>query len=239
MDPLLFQFLTGLTLGLPTSLHCVGMCGGIMGALGLTLPSEARGSARGFSVHAGLLNLERIFTYSAAGGLAGLGGLGMIAALEQSNGYFLLRALAGMTLLFVGFSLLGIAGFSEALNRIMAPMARPLARLGALLNRMGGLSGALAKGMVWGFLPCGLVYSALVYSALSGGPWRGAAVMAGFGLGTVPALIATAFGVNYLTRLGQRIWLSRLAGVVIIGFAVATYMGMDVQVGELVCRPPE
>ncbi|PLX39813.1 MAG: hypothetical protein C0605_06935, partial [Hyphomicrobiales bacterium] len=135
MDPLLFQFLTGLTLGLPTSLHCVGMCGGIMGALGLTLPSEARGSARGISVHAGLLNLGRIFTYSAAGGLAGLGGLGMIAALEQSNGYFLLRALAGMTLLFVGFSLLGIAGFSEALNRIMAPMARPLARLGALLNR--------------------------------------------------------------------------------------------------------
>lgn len=239
MDPLLFQFLTGLTLGLPTSLHCVGMCGGIMGALGLSLPAGARGSYGGFSLHAGALNLGRLFTYSAAGAVAGLGGLGAISALEQSNGYFLLRALAGMTLLFVGFSLLGIAGFSEALNKVMAPMARPLARLAAGLNRLSGLSGAFAKGAVWGFLPCGLVYSALVYSALSGGPWRGAAVMAGFGAGTIPALIATAFGVNYLTRMRERIWLSRLAGVMIIGFAVATYLGMDVQVGELVCKTPE
>lgn len=239
MDPLLFQFLTGLTLGLPTSLHCVGMCGGIMGALGLSLPSEARGSWQGFSVHAGALNFGRIITYTLAGSLAGLGGLGAISALEQSIGYFLLRALAGMTLLFVGFSLLGIAGFSEALNRLMAPMSKPLARLGAALNRLKGLPGDVAKGAVWGFLPCGLVYSALVYSALSGGPWRGAAVMAGFGAGTVPALIATAFGVNYLTRLRERIWLSRLAGVIIIGFAVATYLGVDAQVGELVCKTPE
>lgn len=239
MDPLLFQFLTGLALGLPTSLHCVGMCGGIMGALGLSLPSEARGSYGGFTLHAGALNMGRISTYMAAGALAGLGGLGAISALEQSTGYFLLRSLAGMTLMFVGFSLLGIAGFSEALNRLMAPMGRPLARLGAALNRLDGISGALAKGAIWGFLPCGLVYSALVYSALSGGPWRGAAVMAGFGAGTMPALIATAFGVNYLTRLRERIWLSRLAGVLIIGFAVATYMGVDVQVGELVCKTPE
>lgn len=239
MDPLLFQFLTGLTLGLPTSLHCVGMCGGIMGALGLTLPSNTQGSYQEFSLHAGALNLGRIVTYTAAGGLAGLGGLGAISALEQSAGYFILRALAGMVLLFVGFSLLGIAGFSELLNKIMAPIGKPVAFLGKALNKLSGLPGALAKGAIWGFLPCGLVYSALVYSALSGGPWRGAAVMAGFGMGTIPALIATAFGVNFLTRMRERIWLSRFAGVLIIGFAVATYLGVDAQVGELVCKIPE
>jgi sulfite exporter TauE/SafE len=238
MDPLFFQFLTGVTLGLPTSLHCVAMCGGIMGALGLSAPASARGTTGAYALHAGAINMGRITTYALAGSLAGLGGLGAVSALEQSTGYFLLRVLAGMTLMFVGFSLLGIAGFSEGLNRIMAPMARPLNWIGSRLNRVNGLHGAVLKGAIWGLLPCGLVYSALVYAALSGGPYRGAAVMAGFGLATVPALIAAAFGVNFLTRVRERLWFSRLAGLIIIGFAVATYLGLDVQMGELVCKLP-
>ena len=238
MDPLLFQFLTGVTLGLPTSLHCVAMCGGIMGALGVSAPASARKTSMFYALHTGIINMGRITTYALAGSIAGLGGLGAVSALEQSTGYLLLRVLAGMTLMFVGFSLLGIAGFSEGLNKIMAPVARPLNWVGARLNRINGLHGAFVKGAVWGLLPCGLVYSALVYAALSGGPYRGAAVMAGFGLATVPALIAAAFGVNFLTRAKDRLWLSRLAGLIIIGFAIATYLGLDVKTGELVCKFP-
>jgi len=239
MDPLVFQFLTGAALGLPTSLHCIAMCGGIMGALGLSAPAQARSAVGSYALHAGVINLGRITTYAIAGSIAGLGGLGAVSALAQSNGYFILRALAGMTLMFVGFSLLGIAGFSEGLNKIMSPIGKPLRWVGARLNKINGLHGAFLKGAVWGLLPCGLVYSALVYAALSGGPKRGAAVMAGFGLATIPALIAAAFGVNIMARAKDRLWLSRFAGLIIIAFAVATYLGLDVQVGELVCEFPK
>ncbi len=239
MDPLVFQFLTGLALGLPTSLHCVAMCGGIMGVLGLSAPQQARSAIGSYAIYAGAINLGRITTYSIAGLIAGLGGLGAVSALEQSTGYFVLRILAGMTLLFVGFSLLGISGFSEGLNRIMSPLAKPIGSIGAVLNRFNGLHGAFLKGAVWGLLPCGLVYSALVYAALSGDPKRGAAVMAGFGLATIPALIAAAFGVNFLASVKNRLWLSRIAGIIIIGLAIATYLGMDAKLGELVCELPD
>ncbi len=239
MDPLVFQFLTGVALGLPTSLHCIAMCGGIMGALGLSAPAKARGSTGPYTLHAGVINMGRVATYTLAGSVAGLGGLGAVSALEQSTGYFILRILAGMTLLFVGFSLLGIAGFSEGLNKVMSPIGRPLRWMSSKLSHVNGLHGAFLKGAVWGFLPCGLVYSALVYAALSGGPERGAAVMAGFGLATIPALIAAAFGVNFLSRARDRIWLSRMAGLVIIGFAIATYLALDVKIGALVCKLPQ
>ncbi|HHK75078.1 MAG TPA: sulfite exporter TauE/SafE family protein, partial [Rhizobiales bacterium] len=101
MDPLLFQFLTGVTLGLPTSLHCVAMCGGIMGALGVSAPASARKTGRFYALHTGIINMGRITTYALAGSIAGLGGLGAVSALEQSTGYLLLRVLAGMTLMFV------------------------------------------------------------------------------------------------------------------------------------------
>ena len=238
MDPYLFQFLTGLALGFPTSLHCVSMCGGIMAALGLSTPAKVRGAALEYGKHAGAMNLGRVLVYSLAGALAGLGGLGAISLMQNSGGHFILRVLAGLTLLFVGFSLLGVAGFTEFLNRLMAPVSKPLARLGRALNRLRGLGGAFAKGMIWAFLPCGLVYSALVYAALSGSPGRGAAVMAGFGLATIPALILTAFGARSLVATRNRLWLSRAAGLLIIGFAIATYMGVDAQIGALVCKTP-
>lgn len=186
-------------LGLASGIHCVGMCGGIVAA---------------FPQRVVLFNSGRITTYAAAGALAGtLGSLGWYAAGGQSALY----VLANVVLIFVGLHLAGLRSPMRAFESLGAPLWRRLQPYAAHFMRSRN---AYAAGLLWGALPCGLVYGALTAAAFAGSPAGGALGMLAFGLGTLPWLLAA--GVMAARLRG---WIARRAvrvalGGTVLGFGV-------------------
>lgn len=208
---------TALTLGLVSSAHCVGMCGGIMGALTLAVPAAERG--RRWRLLLGY-NLGRISSYAFMGLVVGafagfLGGWG--AGLG-------LRVLAGLLLIATGLYLgdwwRGIT-YLEHGGRYLWAYLQPL---GKGLLPVTRVYKALLLGLLWGWLPCGLVYTALAYAMTLGHPGWSAAVMLAFGLGTLPAVLATGFFAQRITGLLQRHQLRRGIALLIIAFGVWTLL---------------
>ena len=202
--------------GLLGSVHCVGMCGGIVGALALA-PPRVRPGAAVIALHAAdaqpaaarsaAYNAGRIASYAVAGALAGgmAGGASRVAALPMLQGAA--YVLANLLLVALGLHLMdawrGIARIEQAGRIVWRHMAPLLRRIGPpdTTGRM------FVAGAVWGWLPCAMVYSVLVTAMLSGSAAGGAAVMLAFGLGTLPMMMA-------LGMAGARLrgWL-RLRGV--------------------------
>lgn len=166
--------------GLASGAHCVGMCGGIVTAFSAPQPllSAAALLRRQLAFNAG-----RISSYAAAGALAGLAGAGAYA-LGAGAGQQVLQVVASLMLIVVGLSLAGAARAAGWLERLGAPLWRRLQPLAVRLR-----AHSFAAGLVWGWLPCGLVYGALATAAAAGSPARGALAMAAFGLGTLPWLL--------------------------------------------------
>ena len=210
----------GLLLGLASSLHCAGMCGAIASSLMLGF-----GNARSLlAAQAG-----KILIYVAAGAAAGGAGNVFYAAFHHPAAFLAMRAAAALSLGWIGFSLLGLAPSFAALDRLTAPVARAVASLRTP-------SSALAAGMLWGFLPCGLVYGALFYAGLSGGPLNGAAVMAGFGLGTMPSVTAVALGAARFRALAHAPAARVAVGLGLMGLAAAS-LAAPAAVAGIFCLP--
>jgi uncharacterized protein len=190
--------------------HCLGMCGGIVGALSL-----AGGQRRWLRL--ALYNLGRIASYSLLGAVAG--GLGY--AFQQIAGPWL-RIVAGLLLLLMGFYLADWWRALVWLERAGSSLWRYIAPWGNKLLPLNHHWQALPLGMVWGFLPCGLVYTALAFAASQGSVTTGALVMATFGLGTLPALIASGALAAQMKHWLARRALRQCMGLLLIAFGVWT-----------------
>jgi sulfite exporter TauE/SafE len=209
--------------------HCAAMCGGIVGALS----SQRR---TGISLHLGY-NAGRIGSYTAAGAVAGtIGGLMLLGNLLSVR--IGLYVVANILLVLVGLYLAGGPGFVTRLEALGRRPWRHISRLTGRVLPADTLPRALAAGAIWGWLPCGLTYSALAIALLSGSALRGASLMAMFGLGTLPNLLAAGL---IVTR--ARPWLQgpvarRIAGGVVLTFGVAglahaTWLGDQIRRGVL------
>jgi sulfite exporter TauE/SafE len=227
------SLLGGAVVGVLGSAHCIAMCGGIAGALSVSPGARATGPALARQV---AYNLGRIGSYSVAGALAGALGIAF-AQLFGATGIMALRAAAALLLLALGLYLTGWWSGLARLERLGARAWRHIAPLAARLRPRQSLAGALALGMLWGWLPCGLVYSALALAATSG-DWRhGALVMAGFGLGTMPAMVATGLVAGRVGRLARAVAPRRVAGVMLIAFGIWTFVASGA-VAHLRGAPP-
>ena len=216
--------------GLAGSVHCIGMCGGIVGALSLgsgtpAAPSRpviaiavARPALQSNVLRVLAYNGGRIGSYMLAGAMAGsLAGAGMLhMASLQVAGYWL----ANLMLVALGLYLMdawrGLARLEAAGNvlwRRVRPLLKPLMPMDTVVK-------ALAVGGLWGWVPCGMVYSALLTAMLQGSALHGAAAMGAFGLGTLPML----FGMGLLgTRLRaqlQRRPVRLACGALVLAFGV-------------------
>lgn len=203
-----------LLLGLFGSTHCIGMCGGLSGALAFALPPGASASRRLLLI--GTMGVGRVSSYALLGALAG-------ALLPgAAGGLPFARITAGVLLALMGLS---IAGWSAALAPLERAGHRLWQRIGPRTlepGRVDAIGSALLAGMAWGWLPCGLVYSTLAWAASSGDAMRGAVLMLGFGLGTLPAVMASgAMAASLRARL-QRRGLRALIGLLLIGFGAWT-----------------
>ena len=171
------------------SIHCVGMCGGISSALTFAIPEDRR-QGQSLWLWQGLLGLGRVTTYTLMGGLAGVLGKQLLTWLPGPSMAVGL-GLSGILMLLLALHLAGKGGLLAQLERIGKGL---WARLQPLTRRLLPLDHplkALLLGMLWGFLPCGLVYTALALAATSGQGVFGALVMAVFGLITVLPVATT------------------------------------------------
>lgn len=163
--------------------HCVGMCGGISSALSFAVPESHRQGKR-LWLWQGFLAAGRVSTYTLLGALAGALGNGVLMLLPGPSMAFGL-GLSGLLMLLLALHLSGKGGLLSQLERIGQGVWRRLQPLTRKLMPLDHPLKAYSLGMLWGFLPCGLVYTALALAATSGHVLLGAAVMAVFGVVTV------------------------------------------------------
>ncbi|SFP31065.1 sulfite exporter TauE/SafE family protein [Pseudomonas borbori] len=210
--------LSALILGLLGGGHCLGMCGGLMGALTLAIPAEQRGQRFQLLLS---YNLGRILSYALAGLLLGMAGW----ALASSPAAMLLRVVAALLLIAMG---LYLAGWWSGLTRIEA-LGRGLWRFIQPLTRrfmpVTSLPRALLLGGLWGWLPCGLVYSTLLWAASQGDALDSAALMLAFGIGTLPVLLATGMAAERMTALLRKQGVRMAGGLLVILFGLWTLPG--------------
>lgn len=217
---LLPLFLTAMALGLLGGGHCIGMCGGLMGALTMSIPAQQR---KGWTLWRILLgyNLGRIGSYAAAGAL-----VGSIGWLVQDLGLGLvLRTIAGLLMIAMGLYLANwwsgltrIEHVGRGLWRRIEPHARKLLPVTSAPR-------ALALGVLWGWLPCGLVYSTLIWASSHGNSALSAALMLTFGLGTLPTLLATGLVAERMLAVLRKRSVRVTAALLVILFGIWTVPG--------------
>ncbi len=208
-------------LGLIASTHCVVMCGGISSALGLATAQDRHGRPR-ITLLIGY-QLGRIGSYTLAGLLlAGVLG-GAIAALDNETVRTTLRTLSALALLLAALVAYGrLRDPGSPLGRRLWPKLAPLGRR---LLPIASAPRAVAFGAIWGWMPCGFVYTVLLLATLRLDALEGALTMAMFGLGTAPALLATAFGAQRLAACATNAGARRAAGTMLLFGAVLTIGG--------------
>jgi sulfite exporter TauE/SafE len=196
--------------------HCFGMCGGIVGALSLGLPSHGH-RRRSFLL---AYNAGRLLSYTLAGTLAG--GIGAWAANLASirYGQQFLQLLAGLFLIALGLYLADWWRGLARMERAGGVLWRRLEPLGRRWLPLRTPAQALGIGLVWGWLPCGLVYSALIWAISAGSAREGALLMLCFGLGTLPALLAMGVFANALAEIATDVRVRRTAGALVIALGV-------------------
>lgn len=217
-----WTFLGALLVGLLGSSHCVGMCGGIAGVLAMSAPTGGPAAGRRSLVYLAAYNLGRITSYTGAGVLAGLLGAGFAGMLPVTAVHYLTALISGLFFLALGLYLTGWWTALTALERQGARLWRRIEPLGRRLLPPRNWPQAVVLGMLWGWLPCGLVYSALAWSFASADALRGGTLMLGFGLGTLPALMAAGAAARTLNAWARQPALRIGAGLLLMSFGVAT-----------------
>jgi len=219
-------YLAAFLVGLLGGVHCVGMCGGIVGAL--TFGSSPRGGAGPGAMLPFQLayNLGRVLSYTLAGAL--MGGLGVLLVrwLPLYQAQRLLLGLAGICMVLLG---LYLGGWWPGLARIEAiggVLWRRIEPWGRRLLPVRSPRQALLLGLLWGWLPCGLVYSVLIWSVSAGGLVRGGLLMLAFGLGTLPNLIAMGLAASALAGWSRKPAVRRGAGVLVAALGAYTLWGL-------------
>ena len=210
-----------LLLGLAASGHCLLMCGGITAALGAVTARRADGRPRRRLLVG--YQLGRIASYTLAGFLAA-GIAGSAIAWLDGDGVRLALRVATAIVLLVG-ALVAFGKLRDAGNRVGRTLWPRLAPLGRRLLPVSTLPRAFAFGMLWGWMPCGFVYTVLLIATVTLDPLRGAATMAAFGAGTAPALLAGAFGAHKLAHWTGRGFVRGAAGGILLASAVLTLAG--------------
>ncbi|MDH5546746.1 MAG: sulfite exporter TauE/SafE family protein [Gammaproteobacteria bacterium] len=209
-------------IGLLGGAHCIGMCGGIVNALSLAIRQDANSRANRFNILL-LYNLGRISSYVLVGVL-----IGLLSALLQEQFLLIgvvLRFLSGLLLIALGLYLAGwwwglryLERFGSIAWSILQPLANRLLPVRSVVQ-------ALPLGMVWGWFPCGMVYSVLTWSATAEDWKYSALVMLFFGLGTLPVMLLTGELSHKLKAGIQNTYVRRVAGLVIIFFGLwATFV---------------
>jgi sulfite exporter TauE/SafE len=206
--------LAALALGVLGAPHCVAMCGGVAGLAQAARRLPVVDAPRRTPAILAAMHAGRLASYAAAGALAGAAGRLTVRAWQSG-----LEIAAGLAMIGLGLFLCGLLPAFATVEKLGAPLWRALAPATRRVLPLTTPSRALVFGAAWGWLPCGLVYSALALAALSGSAAHGAIAMLAFGAGTLPALIAAGALLDRVARY------ARSARLRIAGGALVTMLG--------------
>ncbi len=206
-------FIAVFLIGLLGGTHCLAMCGGIVAALTSGLPGQRPSWTLQLSY-----NLGRILSYTLAGAAFGtLGSIGLLLN-DLLPVQLALYVAANLMLVALGLYLTGMTRTLTFLERIGQRLWSRIQPLTRRFLPLRSVSQAFPLGMLWGFLPCGMVYSALTLALLAGSAGRGAGLMLAFGLGTLPNLLAAGLLLKHLRELTRARNVRLFSGLLVLGF---------------------
>jgi hypothetical protein len=220
MNPELYlSYPSAFLIGLLGSTHCMAMCGGISASLSMALPV-----GKGFRLRQSLLliafNSGRIASYALIATLIAV--LSTSAANQWAELGVFLRSIAGLLLIVMGLSMGQWWQGIRYVERIGAPLWKRLSPLTRRVLPVNHAGQALALGALWGWLPCGLVYSTLGWAALQPTVGSAALTMMFFGLGTLPSMLATGYAASWISGLKSSQTFRKFTGALLILFGLWT-----------------
>jgi sulfite exporter TauE/SafE len=208
---LMSAFLVGLLGGS----HCVGMCGGIVGAVSMHLPQSK--SKVPFLL---AYNTGRVLSYTLAGVIAGLVGASSFFLEHVLPIQHVLYGISSLMLIALGLYLAGIwhgVTYLENAGKAIWKILKPYSKRYIPVQNFRQ---AFILGGLWGWLPCGLVYSVLIAAIATGNTVSGSLLMLAFGLGTLPTLLTMGMAAVRLKTTLQNIWVRRASGMLVLGFGL-------------------
>jgi sulfite exporter TauE/SafE len=212
MDIFISVFLMGLLGGV----HCLGMCSGVVGILSAGLDPQVRANPKKVALFHLNYNLGRILSYMLMGAIFGLIGTLLAQTLQMSVFDEVLRIFSGVLMVMVGLYIGNWSSSIQILEKLGSKLWVKLQPLTQRFLPIRNLRSAFFTGLLWGGIPCGLVYGALSFAVLSGSMLEGGLIMLAFGLGTLPSLLLMASLSIQLGFFIQKLWVRRLSGLLII-----------------------
>ena len=217
MDILVSVFLMGLLGGV----HCLGMCGGVVAMLTVGLDPETRSNPKKVALFHLNYNIGRILSYILMGLVFGMLGAILSQTLQMNLFDKALRIFSGVLMIMVGLYIANWSSGIQILEKIGAKFWAILQPFSKRFLPIKDLKGAFFTGLLWGGIPCGLVYSALSFAIVSGSAAQGGLIMLAFGLGTLPSLLIMASLSTQLTHWIKKPWVRKTSGLFIIGLGIA------------------
>lgn len=214
------SYFAAFAMGLFSSLHCIGMCGSIIGTLTLSLKPSIRNNKRSLLPYILSYNFGRISSYTLAGILVGFLQAILILPLGLENGHRVLQLFSASIMIGAGLYLAGWFPRFAYIEKAGSKLWKLIEPFGRKLIPVSTRTQAYLFGMIWGWLPCGLVYAALVLAAATGDPYKAGMTMLAFGLGTLPAVLGVGIMTNILTKLSQMQRFKQVIGVLLILIAL-------------------
>jgi uncharacterized protein len=210
-----FSLMSAFLVGLLGGGHCVGMCGGIVSAVSMHLAQKKSNVPFLLAYNAG-----RILSYTLAGLIAGLVGASSFFLQHVLPIQHILYGISSLMLIALGLYLAGIwhgvtylESSGKAIWKTLQPYSKPYIPV-------QNFKQAFLLGSLWGWLPCGLVYSVLIAAIATGNAISGGLLMLAFGLGTLPTLLIIGMAAVRLKTVLQNIWVRRVSGLLVLGFGL-------------------
>ncbi len=210
-----FGFIAVFVVGLLGGVHCIGMCGGIVGIF----TSQVQKDKARWPFHLAYSS-GRIISYSIAGALVGAIGQAGLLLRDAVPVQHLLFALSSFMLVALGLYLAGVWGVVSRLELIGNGLWARLQPYSTRILPVNTLPRAFGLGALWGWLPCGLVYSVLLTALASGSAVQGGLIMLIFGLGTLPNLLAIGLFWESIKSRVQSLRVRRTAGLLVAALGV-------------------
>ena len=213
-----YDFYAAMVIGFLGGGHCLAMCGGIVGAFSANIPIHHRLSLRLKLPYLLCYNIGRIFSFCVAGALIGFSV--QFFALKSHLVFYGMKIFAALILILLGLyigrwfnGVVKLEVIGKLTWRYIAPCAKYFIPFKQPLS-------AFPFGIIWGWLPCGLVYSTLTWAAASADPISGAKIMLGFGLGTLPTMLSLGIFTQYLNQLLNHGVFRTIAAILILSYGV-------------------
>lgn len=224
-----YSYFAAFLVGLMGSAHCIGMCGGFMAALSSQIPTFDHES-RLFTILKFQLTygIGKIISYSIAGILCGAITSSIHSLFEIKFYLIFLRFFAGFMMIIAGLYISNIwrgLTYIEKFGYYFWQKIQPFSKNLLPINSLGK---AFNAGLIWGWLPCGLVYSMLTWAIASASMIKGGMILMSFGIGTLPVLVLTGIAAKNLALLVQHKTIQLISGLALILFGFQTcYIGLS------------